>query len=131
MRWSSNITENRWIPYDSSKLLDEDPQDPYSDLSEEDLARAAPAYNRMATILDAADIDELQFMRNKHVVLSCKSFHPLLGCNGLQLTWPPLCVTGDSHCHGIVHGFCLHHLGAGAQYQWQMHNYTVCKLPVS
>ena len=66
------MTETQWLPYDMGHVLDDAPIDSFASPSEEASALAAPAYNKLLTIAGGADNPDLQFMRDKHVVLSCE-----------------------------------------------------------
>jgi hypothetical protein len=70
------------------------------------LARAAPPYLRWVGEPGAEKRTELAFMRDRHVVLSC-----------------------DSHCSGIVAGFCAFQAPGAATFEFSLHNHTICKIP--
>lgn len=66
------MSETRWIPYDTEHLLDELPIDSTAAPPAKALSLAAPAYNKLSTTVEAPSHPDLGFMRNKHVMLSCR-----------------------------------------------------------
>ena len=74
--WSEDVTQTCFIPYDSESLLEEMPVSSKLEPPASALAKAAPPFNRWTVQANASINPDLEFLRNKHVVFSCRSSIP-------------------------------------------------------